>query len=139
MQTVHVIQRLPIRRMMNRPKTSVIWYMQFLLPLVTVSKYLLAVLPFLVSNISNLLIHVNSYNSYNSLLDSISVSNLLLPCCCFFFGPAQLPSLSMSFFFSPYSSEIIFHFTHSYLLWYLPSFSVLSVCLTQLCSTCIMH
>lgn len=84
MQTVRVVQRLPIKRMMNRPITSIIWYTQFLLPLVTVSKYLLAVPPFLVSNTGNLPIHVNSYNCYNSLLDSISVSNLLLPCWFFF-------------------------------------------------------
>lgn len=92
---------------------------QFLFLPVNVSKYLLALPPFLRFNTSNLPMHVNTYNSYNSLFDSISVFSLLLLLLCIF-GPAQLPSLPVSFFFPPYSSEMIFHFTNSYLLWYLP-------------------
>lgn len=95
---------------------------QFLFPPVTVSKYLLALPPFLLFNTSNLPMHMNTYNSYNSLFDSISVFSLLLLLLCFFFGSAQLPSLPVSSFFPPYSSEMIFHFTNSYLLWYLLSF-----------------
>lgn len=94
---------------------------QFLFLPVNVSKYLLALPLFLRFNTSNLPMHVNTYNCYNSLFDSISVSSLLLLLLCIF-GPAQMPSLPVSSFFPPYSSEMIFHFTNSYLLWYLPSF-----------------